>query len=82
MPALVARDGNTLHIFLNGAFYDISYTPVVTQMNDLCSFALQNAAHDIDSGIMAIKKCCGCYDPNFILCGKWHEQLKLNTEDF
>ena len=55
MPSLVTGDSYTLHIFFYGGFYDLFNRSVMSQVNDLCAFALHNAPHDIDGGIMPIK---------------------------
>src|SRR5687768_17271864 len=56
MPPPVGSDGNTMNIFLNGTFYYFPYTSVMAQMNDLRTFALQDAPHDIDGGVMSIEQ--------------------------
>jgi hypothetical protein len=66
MPALVRRNGNALHVFLNGTFHDLSNGTVMAEMDDLCTFALHDAAHDINSGIMSIKQTGCSNDPDFI----------------
>jgi hypothetical protein len=55
VPALIAGNGNTLRIFFNGGFNNFVYTTVMTEMNNFGAFALHNAAHDVDSGIVAIE---------------------------
>jgi hypothetical protein len=35
-------------------------------MNYLCSGGLNDAAHDVDGGIMAVKQTCGGYNPDFM----------------
>jgi hypothetical protein len=72
MTTLVAGDSDTLHIFFDGAFHDLGYTAVVPEVDDLGSFALQYAAHDIDGGIMAVKQSGSRYDPDFLFGRKTH----------
>ena len=67
MPALVTGNGNTLYIFFNGTFYNFCYTPIVTEMDDFGSLALQNPAHDIDGSIMTIKQSCSGNNPYFLV---------------
>jgi len=55
MSALVAGNGDALYIFFNSAFYDFEHAAVVSEVNDLGTFALQDAAHDINGGIVAIE---------------------------
>ena len=40
MSALVTCYSNTLHIFLNSAFYNICHASVMPQVNDLCTLTL------------------------------------------
>jgi hypothetical protein len=40
----------------------------VTQVDDFSAHALQNAAHDVDGGIVAIKQ-AGCCDKAHFVCG-------------
>ncbi len=56
MTTLVARDRDALYIFLDGCFHDVLNGAVVPQMNDLGAFALQDAPHNIDSGIMTVEQ--------------------------
>jgi hypothetical protein len=39
----------------------------MSQVDDLCSLALKNTAHDVDSGIMTVKKRGCCYDTDLIV---------------
>ena len=56
MTALVTCDGNTMCIFFNSTFHYFSHRTVMTEVNDLSSFALQYAAHNIDGRIMPVKQ--------------------------
>jgi len=56
MPALVRAHRNAMNIFLDGRRNHILDRPVVTQMNDLGALGLEDAAHDVDCSIMAIKQ--------------------------
>lgn len=55
MPALVRADGNALGVFLQSRC-DLFNTAVVTQMNHLGAHALQNAPHDVDGRVVAVKQ--------------------------
>ena len=61
MTALVGADRNALHIFLQSGCHHFVDRAVVTQVNHFGAHALQNAAHDVDGGIVAIKQ-AGCRD--------------------
>ena len=67
MTALVAGDGDSLHIFLDGAFNDLVHAAVMTQVDDFGALALQDAAHDVDGGIVSIKKAGGGNNADFVL---------------
>ena len=56
MPALIAAHANALHILLQRSGNHIIDRAVVPQMNHLAAKALQDAPHDVDAGIMAIKQ--------------------------
>ena len=53
---LVGSHRNCISIFLNGGVHNFFYTSIMTQMNDLNSGCLNNSTHDINSGIMTVKK--------------------------
>ncbi len=59
MTTLVTGNSNTLNIFFYSCLNDFFYRPVMAQVNDLSTFTLHNSPHDIDGGIMTIKK-TGC----------------------
>src|SRR6476620_6537743 len=67
VTALVRGNGNTLHVFLNSAFYYLCHTAVMTQVNNLCSLALENAAHNIDRCIVPVEKRGRRNDTDFVL---------------
>src|SRR5699024_1818615 len=67
MTALVRANGNPLHVLLNSAVPNLFDRPVVTQMHDLGSAALQDSAHNIYTGIMPVKKAGRGYKPNIML---------------
>ena len=55
VPPLVGRHGNGLNVFFNGTIHHFVYRAVVTQVYDLATRPLQDAAHDVDGGIMPVK---------------------------
>lgn len=59
MPTLVTGNGNAMHIFFYGTFYNLMHAAVVAQVDDLRTLALQNTPHDIDGGIVAVKQTGG-----------------------
>ena len=56
MAALVRADGNALHIFLQSGSHHLVVRAVVAQMDDLGAHALEDAAHDIDGRVVAVKQ--------------------------
>ena len=58
MAALIRTHRNAVHILLQGAIDDLAHGAVVTQMNHLAALGLQNPSHDVDGGVMPIKKRC------------------------
>jgi hypothetical protein len=56
MPALVGADGNALHVFLQSGGHHVVHTAVVAQVNHLGAHALQDAAHDVDGGIVPVEQ--------------------------
>jgi hypothetical protein len=55
VTALVRSDCNSLYIFFNGTFHDLSNRAVMAEMDDLRPFALQYPPHYIDRGIVPVK---------------------------
>jgi hypothetical protein len=67
VPALIGCHGNGIGILLNGTFHHLLYRTVVTQMNHLGAAALDDAAHDIDGGVVAVEQACRCHNADLIL---------------
>ena len=67
MPSLVRGDGDALGVFLDGGFHDFLHGAVVSQVDDLGARALQDAAHDIDRGVVPVEQRSCRHDPDFIL---------------
>jgi hypothetical protein len=60
MATLVRRDGNGVSIFLDGRPDNIQDAAIMPEMDHFCALRLDQAAHDIDCGVMAIEQggCC------------------------
>ena len=67
MAALVRADGNALHVFLQRSSHHLVHRAVMAQVDDLGAHALQNAAHDVDGRVVAIKQAGGCDKAHFVL---------------
>ena len=66
MTALVGADGNALCVLLQCSRDHFIDRPVVTQVNHLGAHALQDAAHDVDGRVMAIKQTGGRHKAHFV----------------
>ena len=66
MSTLIRRYSDPLHIFLYRSLYDLKSGAIVPEMDDLSATALHDASHDIDRGVMPIKKRSCCKYPDFI----------------
>ena len=75
MTALVARDGDALHVFLNGGIDNFLHRAVVSQMNNLRTRRLQNASHDVNRRIVTVEKRSGGDEANFIFGLIWLDFL-------
>ena len=56
VPALVGGNGDGLGVLLDGGFRNLLHRAVVAQVDHLCALGLQNAAHDVDGRIVAVKQ--------------------------
>ncbi len=56
MPALVRADGDAVGIFLHRRTDNFGHRAVMAQVNNFDTQALQNAAHDVDGGIVPIEQ--------------------------
>ncbi len=59
VPALVGADGDALHILLQGGRDHLIDRAVVPQVDDLGPHALQQPAHDVDGGVVAVEQAGG-----------------------
>ena len=67
MTALIARHCDGIGIFLNGCFYHLLHTAIVTQVNHLATGGLNDAAHNVDGGIVTIEQAGSRNYPNLVL---------------
>ena len=66
MPALVGAQRNALRVFLQGGAHHLIDRTVVAQVNHLRAHALQDATHDVDSGVMPVKQTGRCDKPHLV----------------
>ena len=66
MPALVRANRNALYVFLQSGGNHLFDAAVVAQVDDLGAHALQNAAHDVDSGVMPVEQTGGGNKTHFV----------------
>ena len=67
MTALIRRHGDSVNVFLNSRIDHLIYTTIMTKVDHFNSGTLDDAAHDIDGGVVAIKKRGGGNDTYFML---------------
>ncbi len=70
VPTLVGGHGNGLGILLNGALNHLVDGPVMAQVDDFASRTLQDAPHDVDGGVVAVKQRSGCDDADGVVRGR------------
>jgi hypothetical protein len=56
VAALVAGDGDALHVFGQGRGDDVVDRAVVAEVDDFDAVRLQDAAHDVNRGIVAVEQ--------------------------
>ena len=56
MAALIGGDRNAVRIFLEGGIDDFLNRAVMAEMNDLNPGGLEDAAHDVDGGVVAVEQ--------------------------
>ncbi len=66
VPALVGRDGDALHIFLQRRIDDFLHRAVVAEMDHFGTSGLQDAPHDVDRGVMAVEQRGGGDEAQFV----------------
>ena len=67
VPALVGGNGDPLHVLLHRGCDDLVDAAVVSEVDDLRTLALQNAAHDVDRGVVAVEQAGRGDEPHRIL---------------
>src|SRR5579872_1080535 len=76
VSSLVRSDGDALHVLFDSALDDFCGRSVVSEVDDLHALCLEEAAHYIDCGIVAIEKGSGGNDTDLIGRGIAH-RLKI-----
>ena len=56
VPALVGADGDPVRVFLDGRAHDIGDRAIVPEVNHFGPFRLDQAAHHVDRGVVAVKQ--------------------------
>jgi hypothetical protein len=64
MAALVGADGHGLHVLVHRGAHDLVNRPVVPQVDDLGTLALQDPPHDVDRGVVAVEQAGRGHDPH------------------
>ena len=62
MAALVGADRNAVGVFLDGGTHHIGDRAVVAEMHDLDTFALDQAAHHVNGGVVSVEQRSGCHE--------------------
>jgi uncharacterized protein involved in propanediol utilization len=78
VAALIGGDGDALHVFLDGAAHNFPHRAVVAEVDDLRAARLQDAAHDVDRGVVAVEKTGGGDEADFVVGGVWLGYLHFN----
>ena len=66
VAALVAGDGDALHVFLNGGVHDFLHRAVVAEVDDFRPRRLQDAPHDVDGGVVPVEERGGGDEADFV----------------
>src|SRR5207253_2288619 len=56
VPALIRRDRDGVRVLLDRRFDDLVDRAVVAEVDDLGAVRLEDAAHDVDRGIVAVEQ--------------------------
>ena len=62
VAALVGADGDAVDVLLDGGGDDLVHRAVVTEVDDLGALALQQPAHDVDGGVVAVEETGGRHE--------------------
>ena len=79
VATLVGGHGNCLGIFLNGTVDHFFNGAVVAEVDHFTAGGLNDAAHDVDSGVVSVEKCRSGDNPDFML---WDIRLNLFHRGF
>src|ERR1700744_372510 len=82
VAALVRSDGDALYIFLDRAFDDVRYRPVMSQVDDFRTLRLKDPPHDVDRRVVPVEKGCGRDKTYFINRGIAHSVNVWQTSKF
>ncbi len=67
MAALVGTDRDALRVLLQGGGDDVVHRAVVAEMDDFRAAGLEDAAHDVDGGVMAVEQAGGGHKADLVL---------------
>ena len=56
MPALIAGHGDGMCVLLQSSGHDFVNRAVVAEVNDFSAVGHQNAAHDVDGGVVTVEE--------------------------
>ena len=56
VPTLIGGNGDGVGVFLDGCAHDVQHAAVVAEVDDFRALRLDQAAHDVDGGVMAVKQ--------------------------
>ncbi len=80
MPALVGADGNALHILLQGGRHHLIDRAVVPKVDHLGSHALQQPAHDVDGGVVAVEQAGGGDEAHLVARAVFGQGLEVGVQ--
>ena len=66
-PPWIGGDGDALHVFLQRGVDDLLHRAVVAEVDHLGAGRLQDAAHDVDRGIVAVEQRGGGDEAHLVL---------------
>jgi hypothetical protein len=69
VATLVGSEGDPLDIFGDGAAHDLGHRPVMTEMDHLGPGGLEQPAHNVDGGVVAVEQGGGTDQAHLVLRG-------------
>ncbi len=78
MTALITRYGHALDIFLNGGIHNFQSRTVMPQVYHLNTGVLEYSAHNVDRGIVTVKKRC-CRNGPYVVFGFIYVNFSTHT---